>query len=211
MLKSLYIDLPVLYNTRMPTEHRLAKIQTVVNQRQEGIVVLEDIHDPHNAEAVIRSCESFGIQTVCFIFHTQKPFNPAKVGKASSANANKWLDYRIFSHVNDCFSELKSEGYTLYGTVLADDAQSMYETTFPHPKTALVFGNEAKGMSEDAIQGVDHKIIIPMQGMVQSLNLSVTAGIFLFELNRQRRQLGMEKFLLPVEQKTILEQSFLDR
>lgn len=195
----------------MPTEHRLAKIQTVISQRQEGIVILEDIHDPHNAEAVIRSCESFGIQTVCFIFNTQKPFNPAKVGKASSANANKWLDYRIYSHINDCFTELKQNGYTLYGTVLADDAQSLYDTSFPHPKTALVFGNEAKGMSEDAINGVDHKIIIPMQGMVQSLNLSVTAGIFLFELNRQRRQQGMEKYLLPADQATALEQNFLER
>ena len=74
------------------TTARRGKISKVIERRQEGVIVLEDIHDPHNAAAVWRSCDGFGFQKVYLIFEKEKVFNPKKIGKASSSSANKWLD-----------------------------------------------------------------------------------------------------------------------
>lgn len=171
----------------MPTEKRLNKIRSVAALRQQAVVVLEDIHDPHNAAAVLRTCDAFGIQRVCFIFDKGKKFNPRKVGKVTSASANKWLDFETFSSAKECFKKLKRQGYTIVATILDAKAKSIYKTKFTHPKTALVFGNEHAGLSPAAIELSDAHIYIPMSGFVQSLNLSVTAAICLYEMARQRR------------------------
>ena len=193
------------------SEERLHKIETVVKQRQQGIVVLQDIQDPHNAEAVLRNCDSFGFQEVWFVFEKAAPFNPSRVGKATSSSANKWLDYRIFHSTKECFSAIKKEGYESYGTILSDTAISLYETSFTNPRIALIFGNESKGLTQEAIELCDHHIMIPMQGMVQSLNLSVTAGIFLFEVTRQRLEQGIDSFVYSEEFQSRLLSDFSDR
>lgn len=165
--------------------NREEKIKKVIEQRQKGIVILEDIHDPHNAAAVWRSADAFGIQKIYLIFEKEKAFNPKKIGKASSASANKWLDFEIFTSTEECLKKVKSEGYTVYATVLDREAETIYKTDFPE-NPAIMFGNEHRGLSEEAINLADKKIYVPMRGMVQSLNLSVTAGICLYELTRQR-------------------------
>ncbi len=185
-------------NRIMVTEQRLAKINSVVSGRQEGIVVLEDIHDPHNAQAVIRSCDCFGIQTIYVIFQNEKQFNPERMGKLASSSANKWVDYKIFDSTQACFDQLKTDGYTSYATVLKPEALPLYSCDFakPEEKIAIVFGNEHAGLTQEAMDLSDHLITVPMNGMIQSLNLSVTAAIFLFEINRQRRVAGFDKFVL---------------
>ncbi|MDA0772057.1 MAG: RNA methyltransferase [Cyanobacteria bacterium] len=190
----------------MVTEQRLTKITAVVSERQEGIVVLEDIHDPHNAQAVIRSCDCFGIQTIYIIFQNEKQFNPEKMGKLASSSANKWVDYKIFDSTQACFDQLKTDGYTSYATVLKAEAKSIYQSNFAksEEKIAIVFGNEHAGLSQEAIELSDNLVTIPMNGMIQSLNLSVTAAIFLFEINRQRRVAGFDKFGLK-EQEQLVE------
>ena len=188
----------------MITKGRKQKIEQVVSNRQSGlIVVLEDIHDPHNAAAILRSCDAFGVQDVFFVFKTVKPYNPRKVGKVTSSSANKWLDYEIFDSTEKCFLSLKKRKYKIFGTILDKQAKSLLETKFTVPRVALVIGNEHAGLSEEAIKMVDYKIYIPMQGMVQSLNVSVTAGVCLFEIFRQRK--GKRKFLLnKVEQEKLI-------
>lgn len=163
---------------------REERINKVMEQRQKAIVILEDIHDPHNAAAVWRSCDAFGIGTVYLIFNKEKEFNPKKIGKASSSSANKWLDFKIFHSTEECLKEVKKLGYKTYATVLDKEAKSIYETKFVE-KAAVMLGNEHAGLSETAIKMADFKIYIPMMGMVQSLNLSVTAGICVFEYTRQ--------------------------
>lgn len=162
------------------------KIQEVLARRNDNMVILEDIHDPHNAAAVWRSCDAFGIGKVCLIFDKEKKFNPKNVGKVSSSSANKWIDFEIFYSTEECLRTLKDNGYTIYGTVLDRNATTLQTTNFQRQKNALLFGNEHRGLSEMAIKMSDHKIYIPMNGMVQSLNLSVTAGICLYEMERQR-------------------------
>ncbi len=169
---------------------RQERIMTVMKARHEGIVVLEDIHDPHNAAAVWRNCDAFGFGKVYLIFDQEETFNPKKVGKASSSSANKWLDFEIFHSTKECYEKLKKEGYTIYATVLDKGAKNLQSSIFNLQKTAVVFGNEHRGLSMAAIEGADEKIYIPMKGMVQSLNLSVTAGIVMWEYTRQNPALS---------------------
>ena len=84
-----------------PTNRRLQKIQAVAKSRQNGVIVLEDIHDPHNAAAVLRTADAFGIQKIYFIFNKQERFNPRKIGKATSSSANKWLDFEVFTSAKE--------------------------------------------------------------------------------------------------------------
>ena len=166
---------------------RRGKLDRVIEVRQEGILVLEDIHDPHNAAAVWRSADAFGWQKVWLIFEQEKPFNPKKIGKASSSSANKWLDFRIFKSTKECFEELQKQGYKTYATVLDMEAKDISLSDFgSQKKIAIVLGNEHRGLSETAIIMANEKVYIPMRGMVQSLNLSVTAAIMLYEVTRQR-------------------------
>lgn len=166
-------------------ETRQEKIKRVMGQRQEGIIVLEDIHDPHNAAAVWRSCDAFGFGKVYLIFEQEKRFNPKQVGKASSSSANKWLDFEVFTSTKECLKTIKDKGYTIYATTLDKRATRLEKTRFKD-RPAILFGNEHRGLSETAIKTADKKIYIPMRGMVQSLNLSVTAGIVMWEMSRQR-------------------------
>lgn len=196
----------------MPTDARTQKVTEVVSARQEGIVVLEDIHDPHNAQAVIRTCDSLGFQTMYLIFENERQFNPTKFGKLSSSSANKWVDYKFFNSTQECFDELKALGYKTYATTLSSQSQSIFDIDFTQKKKiALAFGNEQTGLSEKAISLSDYHLKIPMSGMVQSLNLSVTAAICLFELSRQRQSAGMDNFILENSIQSKLIESFFKR
>ena len=193
------------------TPERAAKISRVAQCRQQGILVLEDIHDPHNASACFRTCDAFGFQQVWLIFKNETPFDPQQIGKSTSTASNKWLDFRIFHSITDCLMQLKADEYETVATAIGGDAESLSTARFLHPKTALLIGNEQRGLSAEALSGADRRVTISMRGMCQSLNLSVTAAILLHELTRQREAEGMERFLLPVEERAQLEQSFLTR
>jgi tRNA (guanosine-2'-O-)-methyltransferase len=186
-------------------EERQEKISKVIDQRQEGVIVLEDIHDPHNAAAVWRSCDAFGFQKVYLIFNKEKVFNPKKIGKASSSSANKWLDFEIFRSTEECMNKLKNEGYKIWATVLDKEAKRLSEVGFETKKVAIMLGNEHRGLSETAIKMADEKIYIPMRGMVQSLNLSVTAAIMMYEIDRQRKN---GDYQLPAKERLDLKKRF---
>ena len=173
----------------MRTELRLKRVNHTVSHRQQGAaVVLEDVYDPHNAEAVFRSCDAMGIQHVHLVFDRQMPYDPLEIGHRSSSSAHKWLTFHVHHSSDACIAALQSEGYSCLGTALTDDAESLYGTDFTrHDKVALFFGNERTGLQSTTMEKMDAIITIPMAGMVQSLNISVSAGILLFELVRQRR------------------------
>ncbi len=176
-------------------ENREEKIERVLKSRQEGIVVLQDIHDPHNAAAVWRSADAMGWQKIYLIFENEKYFNPKKTGRVSSGSANKWLDFKVFRSTTECFDDLKEQGFKIVATVLDAEAKDVCSVDFQsQKKVAIVMGNEHRGLTEEAIRLADEKVYIPMKGMVQSLNLSVTAGIVLHEVSRQRNS-NPDKFL----------------
>lgn len=176
------------YAYQMLTLRRKKRLLQIAKQRQSGlIVVLEDIHDPHNAAAILRSCDAFGVQEVYFIFDKEERYNPRRVGKASSSSANKWLDFKIFNSTKDCFRQLKKSGYKILVTALSKSATNLFEKNLTEKKIALVIGNEHRGVSTEALRLADEIIYIPMRGFVQSLNVSVAAAIFLFEITRERK------------------------
>lgn len=188
----------------MITPQRLKKIKKVAAHRQQGIIVLEDIFDPHNAAAALRTADAFGFQKIYFIFEKGKRFSPRRVGQVSSASANKWLDFEIFASTKECFKKLKRQGYSIVGTVLDAKAKSIYKTKFTTPKIALVLGNEHAGLSQHAIEMSDAHVYIPMSGFIQSLNLSVTAAICMYEISRQRRP-GGKFFISKAEQNKLIK------
>lgn len=188
----------------MISESRLKKISEVVSHCQKGIiVVLEDIHDPHNAAAILRTCDAFGIREVWYVFEQEKPYNPRHVGKSSSAATNKWIDYRIFHSTSQCYRALRRKKYIIIATALTPESQSLYSAKLTQPRIAVVFGNEHRGISPYAIANASHVLTIPMRGMAQSLNVSVTAALCIGEISRQR---GNKKhyFLSPRERSRLL-------
>ncbi len=189
------------------TPEREQKIKAVISRRQEGIIVLEDIHDPHNAAAVLRSCDAFGFQKVCFITEQEKRFNPRRVGKLSSASASKWLDLEYFKSTKACISSLKRRGFHVIATALDEKATPLARLDLSSPKIALMFGNEHRGLSKEALRLAHETVYMPMVGFVQSLNLSVTAAILLYETTRQRSQKKAKKsyFLTKKEQNRLFK------
>lgn len=172
----------------MATPERMARIERVQTLRHGSVVVLEDVHDPHNAQAVFRSCDVFGFGEVWLIFAREPRFNPRALGKSSSASAHKWLTFRIYTSVQECYEALEAAGFISYATILDATAQSLLDTRFSPGNTALWFGNEHAGLSDEARRLVKNHVYVPQRGMVQSLNISVTAGICMYEYVRQHQQ-----------------------
>jgi len=196
---------------RMVTERRRAKIADVVSRRQRGVVVFEDIADPHNAAAVLRTSEALGFQKICYIFEVNEPFDPRRVGKESSGSANKWLDFSIYHSTEACLQNLNDQGYETVATVADGDAESILDADLTNPDIALLFGNEHRGLSEKAVELSDRQLTIPLGGMVRSLNLSVAAAICLFEVTRQRDQRGPDAYRFPRAERERLLDSFVER
>jgi tRNA (guanosine-2'-O-)-methyltransferase len=173
------------------TDERIARLKQVASHRIQDVVVLENIHDPHNAAAAFRNCDAFGFQTVHVIFETEKVFNPEKLGKLTSASANKWLEVKTWTSTKECFEELKKEGYYIAATAIDTKAQSFDSFVLPQQKTAYVFGNEGFGITETAKKLADTLIYLPMYGFVDSLNLSVTVGIVTHKIATERQKSGI--------------------
>lgn len=165
------------------TEKRIEKIKWVLSKRQPSLrVVLENIHDPHNVSAIFRTCDAAGVPKVSLVYNVEKF---PKIGKKSSASAYKWIEREKYKSIEDCYSQLREEKFVIYASSLNSDSKSLYDLDFTK-KTAIVFGNEHRGLSNEAEKFADERFFIPMYGMVQSLNVSVSAAICIYEALRQR-------------------------
>lgn len=170
------------------TERRQAKIDSVIKHRQPGLkIVFENIFDPHNVSAILRTCDAAGIPEISLLYNIE-PF--PKIGKKSSASAFKWIEKEKFTTVSECYSSLKVNGFTIFASTLTPDAEDLYDLDLTG-KTAIIVGNENRGLSEEAINLADKRFYIPMFGMVQSLNVSVASAIIIYEALRQRRLAGL--------------------
>ena len=169
------------------SERRTEKIRKVLANRQPDLtVVIENIHDPHNVSAVFRSCDAVGVLQVELLYNLEKF---PRIGKKSSSSANKWLACRKHKTVDQCYASLRNEGFKIYATHLGAESVSLYELDLTQ-KVALVFGNEHRGLSEEAAAKADGNFVIPMVGMIQSLNISVACAVSLYEAMRQRLAQG---------------------
>jgi tRNA (guanosine-2'-O-)-methyltransferase len=171
----------------MPTKERINKAKQVLSLRQPDLrVALEEVTNTHNASAVVRTCDAAGIMYVEIISASGEPF---PVNRAISTRAEKWLRFNYYSSTSECLKHLKDEGFTIAATHLSEEAVPYTSLDYTEP-TVIVFGNESEGISEEALKLSDHVIKIPMVGMVQSLNLSVSVGIILYEAMKQRQDKG---------------------
>lgn len=151
---------------------RFDKIQRVVNQRNKGLVtVMENIYDRGNTSAVMRSAEAFGFH----LFHQIIPTDEFKESKRVTQGADKWLVQNIWQDTPSCIQSLKKQGYKILVTHL-EGGRPLEQVDFSNP-VALCFGNERDGASETLTELADEKVFIPMQGFVQSFNISVAAAL----------------------------------
>jgi len=170
------------------TPERKARITQVLDKRQPDLtLVFENVHDPHNISAVMRTCDAVGVQDV-YILNTREN-QTQRFGKKSSASAAGWLSIHCFDDAELCFKEVKKRYEKIYATHLGEQSCSLYDLDLTQP-VALVFGNEHSGVSQETLRFCDGNFIIPQVGMVQSLNISVACAVTLYEAFRQRCEKG---------------------
>lgn len=166
------------------TPERTKKLLAVLSKRQTSLtVVLENIFDPHNISAVMRTCDAVGVQDI-YILNTRIPPHK-KWGAKSSSSAHKWLTVHQYTNAQECFTVLRQHYDLILTTHLSSDAVSLYHVDFTK-RIALVFGNERDGVSEDIRALADGNFIIPQVGIIQSLNISVACAVSLYEAFRQK-------------------------
>lgn len=177
----------MIIDDSMITEERAEKLKVLAANRQEGLtVILENIYDPHNLGAVLRTCDSVGIAEVYALYTIESPEELEKIaGHKSSSGSKKWVDVHIFENAEKCFSEVRKKYDKIYGTHLGADSVGLYDLELDK-SVALLFGNENRGMSEESLAMVDGNFIIPQSGLTKSLNISVACAVSLYEAKRQR-------------------------
>jgi tRNA (guanosine-2'-O-)-methyltransferase len=188
------------------TPERLERLTAVLNKRQNDLtVVLENVFDPHNISAVMRTCDAVGIQDI-FVLNTKIPPHQ-KWGARSSSSADKWVTVHQFTDTVACMREVRKRCDKILSTHLSETSISLYDINFTG-SIALVFGNEQKGVSGEILALCDGNFIIPQVGMIKSLNISVACAVSLYEAYRQKSAAGHydQPALSAGERKTLAAQ-----
>jgi tRNA (guanosine-2'-O-)-methyltransferase len=170
------------------TPERRTKLESVLTKRQNDItIVLENVFDPHNISAVMRTCDAVGVQEL-YVLNTKIPRHK-KWGAKSSSSAAKWLTIHQFENAEECFLELRKRYSRILTTHLSSDAVNLYQIDLTQ-RLALVFGNEHSGVSDEIMNMADGNFIIPQSGIIRSLNISVACAVTLYEAYRQKSVAG---------------------
>lgn len=170
------------------TEERAALFDKVASERTRHVTcVVENIYQPHNASAVLRSCDCFGVQDV----HIIENDNDWEVNKGVSLGASKWLTINRYnegaSNTKSCLQGLKKKGYKIAATTPHKDDYTISDLPLDEP-VALVFGTEVSGITQDVKDEADLFVRIPMYGFTESFNISVAAALSLYELTKRLRE-----------------------
>jgi len=169
------------------TERRYRRIQEVLDRRQPDLTILaEDVYKPHNLSAMLRSSDAVGIGTV----HAVRPTGGVPTYNATSGSAEKWVRLLVHDTLEGALSHLRAQGMQVLAAHFSDRAVRYDAVDYTQP-TCVVFGNEKQGVTPDCAAAVDGHVVIPMLGMVSSLNVSVATAVILFEAQRQRRRAGL--------------------
>ncbi|OZS43192.1 tRNA (guanosine(18)-2'-O)-methyltransferase TrmH [Photobacterium sanguinicancri] len=169
------------------TPDRYQRIQSVLATRQIDLTVcMEEVHKPNNVSAIVRTADAVGIHKV----HAVWPDDKMRMLSHTSAGARNWVELETHDTMVDAVQHLKSQGMQVLATNLSDTAIDFREVDYTKP-TAIILGGEKNGITQEALNLADQDIIIPMVGMVQSLNVSVASALILYEAQRQRQNAGM--------------------
>ena len=168
-------------------ERRYRRICQMMAMRQPDLTLcLEEIHKPHNVSAIVRSADAIGIHQI----HAIWPDQHVKLSVSSAAGSNSWVKVISHSSTEDAIAQIKAQGMQVLATNLSEHAVDFREIDYTRP-TCIMMGQEKKGISQKALALADQHIIIPMAGMVQSLNVSVASALIMYEAQRQRQLAGM--------------------
>jgi tRNA (guanosine-2'-O-)-methyltransferase len=190
------------------TQERLGKMKQILNTRQRDLRVFMDyVYSAHNLSAIVRTCDAVNIGKL-YYRHQKK----AKLNNEITMGAHNWIFHEYIEDIEKFYQKIKKDGYQVIVTMLDETSIDFREVDYTKP-TLIVLGNEVEGISETSIKYADKKVIIPMYGMSQSLNVSVANAIMLYEAQRQRNEKGMyNKPQLPPKliQKTLKKWAYDD-
>ncbi len=184
------------------TPHKVQLMEQVLAKRTRYFtVVLEDIFKPHNASAVLRTADCFGLQDV-YVLERE---NSYRINPFVTRGSSQWIDLIRYNDENGngvkmCFSDLRAKGYKIYATSPNPGSISIHDLQ-PDAPIALVFGNEDKGVSQEVLDNADGSVHIPMHGFTESFNISVSASIFLYDL---LQKVGSSNIYLSPQEKLII-------
>ncbi len=165
------------------SEERKQRFEEVLKNRTKFITVaIEDVFQLHNTSAILRSCDAFGIQEL----HVVEDRFGGRLDKNIAMGAEQWVDVLRYQTTSACIDVLKQKGYRIIATTPHKDAQVLSDFK-PNAPTALFFGTEKEGLSQEVIQKADGFLKIPMVGFSESLNVSVSAAIILQEITQKLR------------------------
>ncbi|GHE97482.1 tRNA (guanosine(18)-2'-O)-methyltransferase TrmH [Thalassotalea profundi] len=169
------------------TPERLQRINTMLDHRQPDLTVcMEGVHKTHNLAAVVRTADAIGVSDVHAVWKNER----MRVSGGSAAGSQNWIDVHNYTKTEDAIAQLKAQNMQVLVTNLSDTAVDFREIDYTKP-TAIILGQEKFGASETALALADQDIVIPMVGMVQSLNVSVACSVVLYEAQRQRQLAGL--------------------
>lgn len=169
------------------TPERFHRMRDVLRRRQLDLtVLLENVHKPHNFAAVLRTADAVGLYEA----HAVVPDRELRTSLVSASGSDKWVEVEISATLGEALADLRDKNLRLLAAHPSDDAEDYRTVDFTQP-TAILFGQEKDGLSEEALAAADGAIRIPMAGFVASLNVSVAAAIILFEALRQRTAAGL--------------------
>lgn len=184
---------------------RLARMEQVLEERTRFVVpVFENLYKPHNASAVVRTCDALGINRVHFI----EEQNSFEFHSDIAQGSHKWVEAETSNSVAGCFDRLRRDGYAVVGTALSPRAVPPQEIPLDRP-VALVFGNELKGIAPKTAAACDMLVQIPMYGFVDSFNISVAAALLLQGLLQRLRNSGAVDWKLSDAEKRKVMQRWL--
>ena len=171
----------------------------VLNKRQKDLILfVDDVKNEHNFSAIIRTCDAVGVLYLYYYYSLKREI---PINEGITMGAHKWVLLEKVNHKVEVLKELKKKGFQIVSTYLSEKSIDFRSVDYTKP-TVIVVGNEMSGVSEEIVDISDYQIIIPMYGMVQSLNVSVATGVILYEAQRQREKAGLyDKPSLSEEEK----------
>lgn len=168
------------------TPERFAKLRAVLDRRQPDLTVLcEDVHKSHNISAILRSCDAVGVAEL----HAVSPGGEWSRHRGVSGGSRKWVRSRIHRSIESAVADLHDNGYQILAAHFSSNSLDYRSADFTRP-TAILLGAERLGVSAQAATLADAHIVVPMRGLVESLNVSVAAAVILYEAARQREEAG---------------------
>ena len=168
---------------------RFEKIKDVLNKRQPDLtVILDNVHKPHNIAAILRSCDATGIGNI----HSRSKNSKIGLNLKAASGSNHWVNVNFHNQLSELYKSLLKRNYNIFVANNSENAIDFREVNYTS-ETAIVLGAELDGVSNSSLSFAKNEIKVPIVGMVESLNVSVTNAVILYEIQRQRKGAGLYK------------------